>query len=80
MKLMLTCDFTKANYDNFESFSQLSLGIAKCEGFHVAYGYVHSCTNEFKVSVLGLSDCCDSIHYHDCLRVFTNKIVDCLTI
>ena len=32
------------------------------------------------VFVLGLSDYCDSTHYHDSLGLFTIVIVDCLTI
>ena len=32
------------------------------------------------VYTLGLSDYRDSIHYPDSLRLFMNKIVDCLTI
>ena len=30
--------------------------------------------------LLGLGDYRDSIHYRDSLRLFMNKIVDCLTI
>jgi len=32
------------------------------------------------ICTLGLSNYCDSIHYHDSLQLFMNKIVDCLTI
>jgi len=34
----------------------------------------------YLLSILGLSDYRDSIHYRDSLRLFMNKIVDCLTI
>ena len=30
--------------------------------------------------IVGLSDYLNSIHYRDSLRLFMNKIVDCLTI
>ena len=36
--------------------------------------------NETLYYVLGLSDYLNSIHYRDSLRLFMNKIVDCLTI
>ena len=37
------------------------------------YTHMHAC-------ILGLSDHLSSTHYHDSLRLFVNKIVDCLTI
>ena len=39
--------------------------------------YIHTCMHTY---ILGLSDHLSSTHYHDSLRLFVNKIVDCLTI
>jgi len=43
--------------------------------FSLVVGYV-----VLHMYMIGLSDYCSSIHYCDSLRLFMNKIVDCLTI